>query len=221
MVTEQHVLYGVKRSGWIYCPNKSQTGHLWETGKVRNVEGGKSLTELSEWNISVISYSAKGLHKNDTTQPQDLSECIYMLNDTVITGKNQLQAHDLRSCEISKGIYLWFIDLREVWSKGGVQVLAEKKVFTHYHRDRGSTPSCVAFDLDGCTTEHNCVHGGKPVRDRDLAAVLVTSTGWSAFSWGYTILVWLPCKGDTISTTSPESTVTRAAANRDMSFQSG
>lgn len=30
--------------------------------------------------------------------------------------------------------------------------------------------------------EHNWVHGGKPVRDYNLAAVLVTSTGWSAFS---------------------------------------
>lgn len=35
MVTEQDVLWGVKRR---VCPNKSQTGHLWEMNKTRNAE---------------------------------------------------------------------------------------------------------------------------------------------------------------------------------------
>lgn len=34
MITEQDVLCGVKRGGRIYCPNKSQTGHLCEMGEM-------------------------------------------------------------------------------------------------------------------------------------------------------------------------------------------
>lgn len=52
-VTEQSVLYVVKKKERIYCPNKSKTGHLWEMCKVRTVKqenwwGRKPLAMLLE-----------------------------------------------------------------------------------------------------------------------------------------------------------------------------
>lgn len=89
MVTEQRVLYGVKRSGRIYCPNKSQTGHLWETCKVRNVEaceaGGSCQSEIYLWSDTVLKVFIK------MTLPD------HRISVSVFT------------CEISNGIYSWSI----------------------------------------------------------------------------------------------------------------
>ena len=53
-----------------------------------------------------------------------------------------------------------------------------KKAFEWYRKDWVSVLDCVAFDMDGCPMEHNCLHGGKPVRDCELVAAFGTCADW-------------------------------------------
>lgn len=56
MVTEQDVLWGVKRR---VCPNKSQTGHLWEMNKTRNAEACEAGEMTTEGKLSAGCQSDK------------------------------------------------------------------------------------------------------------------------------------------------------------------